>query len=130
MEYHIYKQLFIMHLRKVIFYKNLRLYPWLTTNAPVEELLLEFECNPRPNIWPQGWDMYKSEVKTSKSYFKTVKNINEPWNKFSSIKRSQFWVSKPIQFCSRVNFCAKKLNAGLFDSIPRIYMIERTLTRE
>ena len=45
MEYHIYKQLLMLHLRKVIFYNNLRLYPWLTTNAPVEELLPEFECN-------------------------------------------------------------------------------------
>ena len=41
----IYKQLLITLLRKVVCYDELRLYPWLTTNVPVEELLLESECN-------------------------------------------------------------------------------------
>ena len=45
MEYYIYKQLLITHLRKVVCYDKLRLYPWLTTNVPVEELLLQSECN-------------------------------------------------------------------------------------
>ena len=129
-EYHIYKQLLITHLRKVICYDKLRLYPWLTTNVPVEELLLQSECNSH-NIWPQGWDGLQNQKGVQENLISKRNKIliSLEINFLLQNDRSIPFLSLlQILFCSHESFFPKKLHAVLFDSIPRIYMIERTLT--